>query len=42
VGPVPEHHPAGAGNHEYITGSICQQPNGTMRLMTVQEAAGAG
>ena len=30
------------GNHEYITGTICQQPNGTMRLMTAQEAAGAG
>jgi acid phosphatase type 7 len=30
------------GNHEYITGSICQQANGTMRTMTVQEAAGAG
>jgi hypothetical protein len=30
------------GNHEYITGTICQQPNGTMRMMTAKEAAGAG
>jgi len=30
------------GNHEYITGPICRQPGGTMRTMTVEEAAGAG
>jgi hypothetical protein len=30
------------GNHEYITGPICRQAGAAMRMMTAEEAAGAG